>query len=106
VKLIRAGLGDIVDLGCSIPSLIDGIGKSIDGHFGDRIQPQDEVGGKAAVEIGERVVGFQPINDVAVGEGRQAVKFHIAIPVGAADEVVAATRRVDEGSRRKLQRVG
>ena len=66
VKLIRAGLGDVVDLGCSIPSLIHGIGKSVDGHFRDRIQSQDKVGGEAAVEIGERVVRFQPVNDVAV----------------------------------------
>ena len=106
VKLIRAGLGDVVDLGCSIPSLIHGIGKSVDGHFRNRIQSQDEVGGKAAVEIGERVVRFQSVNDVAVGEGGQSVELHVAIPVGAADEIVAAARRVDEGARRKLQRVG
>ena len=106
VKLIRARLGDVVDLGCSIAPLIHGIGKSVDGHFRNRIQSQDEVGGKATVEIGERVVGFQPVNDVAVGEGGQAIKFHVAIPVGAADEIVAAARSVDEGSGRKLQRVG
>ena len=72
VKLIRAGLGDVVDLRRSIPPLIHGIGKGVDGHFGNRIQSQDEVGGKAAVEIGERVVGFQSVDDVAVGEGRAA----------------------------------
>src|SRR5229473_1618152 len=33
VQLIRARLGDVVDLGCSIPPFIHGTGKSVDGHF-------------------------------------------------------------------------
>jgi hypothetical protein len=98
VKLIRAGLGDVVDLRCSIPSLIHGIGKSVDGHFRNRIQSQHEVGGEAAVEIGERVVRFQPVHDVAVGEGGESVEFHVAISVAAADKIVAAARRIDQGS--------
>ena len=106
MKLIRARLGDVVDLGCSISPLIHGIGKRVDGHFGDRIQSQHEIGGEAAVEIGERVVRFQPVNDVAIGEGGQAIELHVAVPVGAANEVVAAARRIDERSGRKLQRVG
>ena len=106
MKLIRAGLGDVIDLGSSISSLIHGIGKSVDGHFGNRIQPQDQVGGEAAVEIGERVVGFQAIHDVAVGERGQAVEFHVAVSVGAADEIVAAAGGVDQRAGGKLQRVG
>jgi hypothetical protein len=106
VKLIRARLGDVVDLGCSIASLIHGIRKNVDGHFRNRIQSQDEVGGKAAVEIGERIVRFQPVHDVAIGEGGESVEFHVAIPVCAADEIIAAARGIDQGSRRKLQRVG
>ena len=106
VKLIRAGLGDVVDLRCSIPPLIHGIGKRVDGHFRNRIQSQDEVGREAAVEIGERIVRFQPVHDVAIGEGGQSVELHVAVPVAAADKVVAASRRVDQGPRRKLQRVG
>ena len=106
VKLVGAGFGDVVDLGRSVSSLIHGIGKGVDGHFGDRIQPQDEVGGEAAVQVGERIVGFQPIDDVAVGQRRQAVEFHVAIAVRAAHEIVAAARRVDERAGGKLQRVG
>ena len=106
MKLVRARLGDIVDLRCSIPSLVHRIGKSVDGHFRNRIQSQHKVGGEAAVEIGERVVRFQPVHDVAVGEGGKAVEFHVAVPVAAADEIVAASRRIDQRSRRKLQRVG
>ena len=62
--------------------------------------------GKTAVEIGEGVVRFRAVNDVSVGQRRQAVEFHVAIPIVAADEVVAAARRADERSRCKLERIG
>ncbi len=72
VKLIRAGFGDVVDLGRSIAALIHRIGKSVDGHFGNRIQSEHEIGGKAAVEIGKRIVRLQSVHDVAVGKGGQS----------------------------------
>jgi len=49
VKLVRPGLGHIIDLRRSIPPLIHGIGKSVDRYFRNRIQSQNEVGGKAAI---------------------------------------------------------
>ena len=106
MKLIRARLGDVVDLRCSIPSLIHRIGKCVDRHFRNRIQSQDEIGGEAAIEIGERIVRFQPIHDVAIGKRGESVEFHVAIAVAAANKIVAASCRIDQRPRRKLQRVG
>jgi hypothetical protein len=48
-------------------ALIHGIGKRVDGHFGDRIKPENTICGKAATEIGKRIVCLQPIDDIAVG---------------------------------------
>ena len=90
MKLVGAGLGDVVDLGSAVSSLIHGIGKGVDRHVRDRIQSQDEVGGEAAIQIGQRVVGFQSIDDVAVRQGRQTVEFDVAVSIRAAHEIVAA----------------
>ena len=106
VKSVRARFGDVVDLGSAVAALIDRIGESIHGHFRNRIQSQDEVGRKATIEVGERIVGFQSVNDVAVGEGGQSVELDVAVTVAAADKVVAAACRVDERPGRKLQRIG
>lgn len=64
--------------------------KEIDRHLGDRIQPQHEIGGETAVKVGERVIRFQPVNDVTVEEGRQAVELHVAVPVCTANKIIAA----------------
>ncbi len=106
VKLIRARLGDVVDLRRSVSSLIHRIGKRIDRYLGDRIQAQHEIGREAAIQIGQRIVGFQSVNDVAVRERGQPVEFHVAVAVRAADEIVAAAGRVDQRAGGKLQRVG
>ena len=103
MKLVGARLGDVVDLRGAVAALIDGIGERVDGHFGNRVEAKHQIGGKPAVEIGERVVGLQAINDVAVRERGQAVELHVAVTVSAADEVVATARGVDERSRGKLQ---
>ena len=66
MKVIGTGFGHIVDLRRAIASLIHRIRKRVDRHFRNRIQPQDQVGREAAVEIGKRVFRFQPVNDVAV----------------------------------------
>ena len=106
MKLVCAGLCDVVDLGCSIAPLIDCIGKSVDGHFCDRIQPENQIGRQSAVQIRQRIVGFQAIDDVAIREGRQPIEFDVAVPICAADEIVAAAGSVDEGAGGKLQGVG
>ena len=106
VKPVGPGLGDVVDLRSAVPALIDGVGERVDGHLRDGIQSQHQIGGKAAVQVGQRIVGFQAIDDVAVRERRQAVELHVAIAVRAADEVVAAAGRVDERAGGELQRVG
>ena len=35
VKLVRARFGDVVNLRRAVPALIDRIGQSVDGHFGN-----------------------------------------------------------------------
>ena len=106
VKLVRAGLCNVVDLGRSIPSLIDGIGKRIDRHLRYRIQSEDEVCRESAVQIRQRVIRFQAIDDVAVRESGQSIELHVAVPIRAADEIIAAACRVDERAGGKLKRVG
>ena len=103
---VCAGLGDIVDLGGAVAPLIHGIGKRVDGDFGNRIEPEDQIGGEPAVEVGERIVGFQTIDDVAVGERRQAVEFHVTVAVRSAHKIIAASGRVDQGAGGKLQGIG
>ena len=106
VELIRPGFGDVVDLRRAVAPLIDGVGKGVDGHFRNGVEAEDEVGGEPAVQIGQRIVGFQAVDDVAVGKRRQAVELDVAVSVRAAHKIIAAARRVDEGARGKLQRVG
>ena len=105
VKPVGPGFRDIVDLRSAIPALIDRVGERVDRHLRDRIQSKHQIGRKAAVQIGQRIVGFQSIDDIAVGERRQAIELHVAITIRAADEVVAAARGVDERASGKLQRV-
>ena len=105
VKLIRAGFGDVVDLRRAVPPLIHGVGKRVHGHFRDGIQSQHQIRRKSAVQIGQRIVGFQAVHDVAVRKRRQPVELHVAVAVRAADEIVAAARRVDQRPGGKLQRV-
>ena len=69
-------------------------------------KPEDEVGGEPAVEIRQWIVGLQAVDDVAVGERGQAVEFHVAVSVGATDEIVAAAGGVDQRAGGELQRVG
>ena len=100
---IRSGLGDVVDLRSPISPLIDGIGERIHCDLGDRIETQHQIRRQATVEICERVVRFEPINDVAVCERRQTIELDVAVAIRAADEIVAATGGIDQGARRKLQ---
>ena len=106
VKVVGARLCDVIDLRSAVATLIDRVGESIDGDFSDGVQAEDEIGREPAVEIGERVVGFETVDNVAVGERGQTVEFDIAVAVGAADEVVAAAGGVDESARSKLQGIG
>ena len=102
MKLIRARLGDVVDLGCSIAPLIHGIGKCVDGRF------RDQIG--IATRLVERPL-FRLVSgsfvssrhDVAIWQA--ARNFHVSVPGCVANKVVAACR-VDQRSRGKLQRVG
>ena len=68
--------------------------------------PNTRLVGEAAVEIGERIVGFQTVHDIAVGERGQSIEFHVAISVRAADEIIAAPSRVDKGAGGELQGIG
>ena len=86
--------------------MIDGIGKSVDGHFGNGVQAEDEIRRETAVEIRERIVGFEAVHDIAVGERGKSVELHVAVSICAADEIVSASRCIDQGAWRELQRVG
>ncbi len=106
MKLVRTGLCDVVDLGRSVPPLIDGIGKRIDGYLRYRIQSEDKVRRESAIQIGQRVVCFQSIDDVTVGESGQSIELHVAEPIRAANKIIATACRIDESARGKLKRVG
>ena len=106
MKPVGSGFGDIVDLRSAVAALVDRVRDRVDGHLGDRIQSQHQIGGKAAVEVGQRVVGLESVDDVAVRKRGQTVELHVAVAVGAAHEVVAAAGGVDERAGGKLQRVG
>ena len=106
VKPVGAGLGHIVDLRRSVSSLIHGIGQSVNRDFGNRVKPKHEIGRKTAIEVRERVIRLQPIDDVAVGQRGQAIEFHVAISVRTADKIIAVPRGVDQGARGELQWVG
>ena len=66
VKLVRTGLCNVVDLRRAVPPLIDGIRKCIDRHFRYRIQSEDKVCRESAVQIRQRIIRFQAIDDIAV----------------------------------------
>ena len=66
VHLVRSGLGHVIDLRGSIAPLIHRIGDRVHGHLRDRIQAQHQVGRKAAVQVRQRVVRLQAIDDIAV----------------------------------------
>ena len=106
MKLVRTGFCDVVDLRRSVPPLIDGIGKRVDRHFRYRIQSENEVCRESAVQIRQRVIRFQAVDDVAVRESGQSIEFHVAVPIRSANEVIAAACRVDERPGGKLKRVG
>jgi len=65
MKLIGAGLGDVVHLRRSVAPLIDRIRQRVHGHLGDGVQAEDQIGGKSAVQIRERIVGLEAVHDVA-----------------------------------------
>jgi hypothetical protein len=106
VKLVRAGPCNVVDLRRSIPPLIDGIGKRIDRYLGYRIQSENKVCRESAVQIGQRIICFQSIDDVTVRESGQAIELHVAISIRAANKIIAAACRIDERARGKLKRIG
>ncbi len=66
VKLVGPGFGDIIDLGCSIPSLVHRVRERVDGHFGYLVETQNEVSREAAIEICQRIVRFEPVHDIAI----------------------------------------
>jgi len=66
VKLVGSGLGDVIDLGGAIAALVNLVGKRVDGNLRNRISAQYQVGREPTIQIGERVVGFEPIHNVAV----------------------------------------
>src|SRR5258708_10191601 len=106
MKLVRPRFCNVVYLRRSIPPLIDGIGKRIDRHLRYRIQSEDEVGRESTVQIGQRVVCFQSIDNVTVGESGQAIELHIAKPIRSTNKIIAAACRIDERACRKLKWVG
>src|ERR1035441_4538530 len=94
VKPVGSGFRDIVDLCGSIAPLVDGVGEGVYRDFGNGIEAQDEIGRKAAIEVGERIVGFQSVHDVAVRKRRQAIELNVAVTVRASQEVVTAAGNV------------
>ena len=63
MKLIGAGFRDVVDLRGAVAPLIHRIGNRVDRHLRDRIQPQDQICGKATSQIGRRIVGLLAIDN-------------------------------------------
>ena len=102
-KLVGSGLCDVVDLRRSIAPLIDSIRMRIDRHFGYRIQYKDEVGREFAVQIGQRVVCFQAIDNATVRESGEAIEHNVAEPIRAANKIIAAACRIDEHACGKLK---
>ena len=102
MKLIGAGFRDVVDLRSAVPALIDCVGEGVDCYLRDRIQSQDQIRRQAAIQVGQRIVGLQAIDNVAVRKRGQAIELHVAITIRAADEIVPASGRVDESARGEL----
>ena len=67
--------------------------------------PEDEVCREPAVEIGQRIIRFQSIDDVTVRESGEAVEFDVAVTVRAADEIVPTACRVHQRACGKLKRI-
>src|SRR5208337_1311465 len=94
VKLIGAGFRDIVNLRSAIAALIHRVGNRVDRNLRDRVQSQDQIGRKAAVQVGQRIVGLQAVDNISVGKRRQAIELHIAVTIRATYEIVPAAGRV------------
>ena len=50
MKCVRAGLGEVVDLGHGVPALVDGEGVCVHGRFLHGIEADDEIGRKPDVQ--------------------------------------------------------
>ena len=81
MKSVGARFRHIVHLRSTVATLIDGIGKRVNGNFRDGVQPQDQIGRESAIQIGQRIIRFQAVYDVAIGKGGEAVELDVAIPV-------------------------
>ena len=66
MELVRPGLCNVVDLRRAVPPLVDGIRKRVDRRFRYRIQSENEVCRESAVQIRQRIIRFQAIDDIAV----------------------------------------
>ncbi len=66
MKLIGAGSGHVVHLSGAVTALVHRVGKGVHRHLRDGIQTKNEVRGKPAIQIGERIVGLQAVYNVAI----------------------------------------
>src|SRR5208337_54511 len=82
------------------------VGNRVDRNLRDRVQSQDQIGRKAAVQVGQRIVGLQAVDNISVGKRRQAIELHIAVTIRATYEIVPAAGRVDQSAGGELQRIG
>ena len=66
VERIGARFGEVVHLGYSVPTLIDGERVGIDRRFLDSVETGDEIRGKANVQSKPGIVRIVAIEDVAI----------------------------------------
>ena len=69
MKLVRARLGEVVDLRRAVAALVDRVGVGVDGGLLQRVEANDEVGGEADVQAEERIVRVEAVENVAVRGG-------------------------------------
>jgi len=79
-----------------VEELASSLRKRIDRDFRNGIEAKHKIGREAAVQVRERVIPCEPVNDVPVREGWQAVELNVA--VGTADDQERTTNSLDAAS--------
>ena len=105
MELVGSRFCDVVHLGGAVASLIHRVGERVDRHLRNGVKAQHQIGGEAAVEVGQGIVGFQSVDDVSVRKRRKSIEFDISITVRSADEIVAAAGSINQRPRRELERI-
>ena len=83
-----------------VEELASSLRKRIDRDFRNGIEAKHKIGQEAAVQVRERVIPCEPVNDVPVREGWQAVELNVAVAGRTTDEVVTAAGSVHHRAKR------